>query len=102
MQTNNNGAGGDEVIRLLQEIRDRVAKLEEGMTVAFPKNDLGRPDWDGHRMDHVYRMEQAKELRGYKIEATKKILVVGVAAIVALLASGFADFVKNLVKGVAP
>lgn len=91
----------DKTLELLHEIRDRVVKVEESIKVfntAFPKNDLGSPDFDGHRRDHVVRMEEAKSMQEYKIEVTKKVLVAAIFALLALVGVGFVNIMGEKVQ----
>lgn len=41
---------------------------------AFVANDLQKPDYDGHRKEHLQLKENKKTVDGYKAEIAKKIL----------------------------
>ena len=83
---------------LIIALDQRVQTMEHScirMKEAFVKNDLGLPDYDGHRTDHKNRKEEAQVLEGYKRDMTKSILV-GVALFVAgLFSSGLSEWVKT-------
>lgn len=88
----------DEIVRLAKAIDDltrAVARLE----TAFPRNDLGAPDLDGHRQSHVERIKRAQEVRGYQTAVTQKILLGGAAAVLALLSTGFWRTIAEKIQG---
>lgn len=62
----------------------RVASIErdiEHIKTAFPKNDLGATDFDGHRGYHSRKIAEGQVMGEYKQEVTKKI-VLGVIGLV--------------------
>ena len=62
----------------------RVASMErdiEQIKAAFPKNDVGATDFDGHRGYHLRKITEGKVMGEYKQEVTKKI-VLGVIGLV--------------------
>ena len=62
----------------------RVASIErdiEQIKVAFPKNELGTADFDGHRGYHSRKIAEGQAMGEYKQEVTKKI-VLGVIGLV--------------------
>ena len=62
----------------------RVASIErdiEQIKVAFPKNELGNADFDGHRGYHARKIAEGQVMGEYKQEVTKKI-VLGVIGLV--------------------
>lgn len=74
-----------------QEIKNRVISIEYKQDMAasaFIKNDLGLPDYDGHRKDHLAIKKSEETLDKYKFEFTKSLLKWGGAALAALLFSG--------------
>lgn len=66
---------------------------------AFPRNDLGEPDFSGHRTDHVTRINTAKNVEGYKVKMTERALVGVVAVLFTLFATGAGEHLKRLVTG---
>lgn len=76
-----------------------MAELEranQSLHAAFPQNDLKKPDFDGHRLEHL-KMRQAEEvMQGYKIEASKKVVGWIVIFMLGLVASGAVSMVKDL------
>ncbi len=65
---------------------------------AFPKNEYGEPDYEGHRRYHASLLEAAKIMQGYKQTATTEIVKwVGVSmmgGLLGLLASWLKDHIK--------
>lgn len=62
----------------------RVASMErdiEQIKAAFPKNDLGATDFDGHRGYHLRKITEGQVMGEYKQEVTKKI-VLGVIGLI--------------------
>ena len=62
----------------------RVASIErdiEHIKTAFPKNELGTADFDGHRGYHSRKIAEGQVMGEYKQEVTKKI-VLGVIGLV--------------------
>lgn len=85
-------------IRDIKKQQDETTNTLAGMTKAFPKNDLGDPDYDGHRKDHLTSREHDKLIREYKVDATKKILWSGIAFLGLLLGTGFTEQIKGIFK----
>lgn len=82
-------------------LNDRVSELEHKTAraaEAFVKNDLGVPDYDGHRKAHLDSMEQAKVVAGYKRNMTQRILDWGLAGVGVLLGVGALDWIKGHIK----
>lgn len=82
-------------------LNDRVSALEHKTAraaEAFVKNDLGVPDYDGHRKAHLDSMEQAKVVAGYKRNMTQRILDWGLAGVGVLLGAGALDWIKGHIK----
>ena len=62
----------------------RVASIErdiEHIKTAFPKNDVGATDFDGHRGFHTRKIAESQAMGEYKQAVTKKI-VLGVIGLV--------------------
>ena len=90
-----------DVWRLTVEIREQVDSIERRQVEtisAFITNDLGKPDYDGHRRDHKKLAANEIIMDGYKSEATKKILGLLVVFIVGLIASGLLTRITEHIK----
>lgn len=102
------GADRDQLILSnLEYISKRLAKQEDVIksiiikldliTSSFIHNDLGRPDYDGHRKEHLSLAQTKKTLEGYKEDSAKKILGVIITVILFLILGGFGQWIKTVV-----
>lgn len=94
MQASNapNSPNTDELWKHVSELNDRLSIIEHRhgyVSSAFPQNDLGKPDYDGHRKAHIQLVEDSKVVQGYKSEVTKTILSVIAGALLTMLGTGF-------------
>jgi hypothetical protein len=92
----------EDIWNLLVEIRNHLGVLERNQSeqvTAFPVNDLRKPDFDGHRKDHLAIREEKQIMDNYKTGITKKILSVIVVFVLGLIASGFTTTVSNHIFG---
>lgn len=83
------------------DMRLRIAAVERKqgeMTTAFLLNDLGSPDYDGHRKDHLAIRKAGEVMSRYKIGATEKIIGVIVIAVLGLLNTGIFTRVVEVIK----
>ena len=62
---------------------------------AFVKDDLGTPDFEGHRRAHANLIEADKLLQSYKNEATKKVIGWIVAVLLGALGSSAAAWLQR-------
>ena len=82
-------------------LNERLQVVEHShtrMKEAFIKNDLGLPDYDGHRTDHKVRTEEAKVVDGYKRDATKRIIDIVIGAAAVIFGLGFIEWLKGHLK----
>ena len=73
------------------DMKQRIASVERKqaeMTTAFLLNDLGAPDFDGHRKDHLAIRNASEVMARYKIGATEKLIGIVILAVLALLNTG--------------
>ena len=75
-----------------------VEKVLVRVTEGFPKNDLGNPDYDGHRVAHVGMIENAKVVQGYQRDLTKKVLEWLLVAVAVLIGQGAVEWLKAHIK----
>jgi hypothetical protein len=90
-----------EALTLLKSIDAKVTAMEANslaMSEAFVLNDLSKPDYHGHRQDHLARMKAAEIMDGYKRGVTKKIIGWLVVFALGTLASGFMVQVSGHMK----
>lgn len=82
-------------------LNTRLQKLEHSharMQEAFVNNDLGLPDYDGHRNDHKVRIEESKVVDGYKRDATKRVIDILIGAVAVIFGLGFVEWVRSNLK----
>lgn len=66
----------------------RVVSIErdiEQIKVAFPKNDVGTTDFDGHRGYHVRKIAEDQAMGEYKQAVTKKIVLGSIGLVFTVL-----------------
>ena len=66
----------------------RVASIErdiEHIKTAFPKNDVGATDFDGHRGFHTRKIAEGQVMVEYKQEVTKKIVLGAIGLVFTVL-----------------
>lgn len=92
----------------LRDLHLRMAAVESDVAqlkTAFPHNDLGREDYDGHRKDHYQRLraaeDDARALAELKNAATKRLLVGAIGLAITVIGLGLGPYVRSLL-GVAP
>lgn len=86
-----NTPDNEELWKHIREINERVSMMEHRhgyISSAFPHNDLGKPDYDGHRRSHLQLVEDSKVVAGYKSEVTKTVLAAVTGCVLTLLVSG--------------
>ena len=82
-------------------LNDRTQTLEHScsrMREAFVKNDLGNPDYDGHRVAHASAIDKAKVVSGYQRDMTKKVLEWILVAVGVLIGQGALEWIKAHLK----
>ena len=66
----------------------RVASIErdiEQFKAAFPPNDVGSKDFDGHRGYHARKIAEGQVMGEYKQEVTKKIVLGAIGLVFTVL-----------------
>jgi len=84
----------DELNTDVQELKHSMARMREG----FVKNDLGNPDYDGHRVSHASSIEKAKVVQGYQRDMTKRAMEWLLVAVGVLIGQGAIEWVKAHIK----
>lgn len=87
----------------IQELRNRISKLEDrierhihSVHRAFPRNDLQEPDFDGHRIFHSEKKDEAKHVTEYKHTITNRLLQGIVGFLLMLVGMGAVAWIKGL------
>lgn len=103
MQTENNNfprrrASDDQREPTLYDIWQKLTEIEQRQiahSTAFLVNDLGSPDYEGHRQSHRAMVATAKAMEGYKTDATKKVIGAVLGVVGTLLVLGFMSWFKG-------
>lgn len=77
---------------------DRISILEHrygNVSSAFVKNDLDKPDFDGHRRAHLAQIKQAEVMDGLKQDGAKGIIKGILGFIGGILTLGIIEFFRN-------
>lgn len=82
----------------LRMLHQRVTRLED----ALPRDDLGKPDFDGHRTYHADKIESSKTLRNYQQEVTRNLLRAGATILIMTFGAGYSDYVIDVFKAFVP
>jgi len=82
----------------LRMLHQRVTRLED----ALPRDDLGKPDFDGHRTYHADKIESFKTLRNYQQEVTRNLLRAGATILIMTFGAGYSDYVIDVFKAFVP
>lgn len=82
----------------LRMLHQRVTRLED----ALPRDDLGKPDFDGHRTYHADRIESSKTIRIYQQEVTRNLLRAGATVLIMTFGAGYSDHVIAIFEAFVP
>ena len=86
------------VYEVLDSIDKRLSAIEHRLDLtasAFVVNDLGRPDYDGHRKAHITYMRTAETMTEYKNGAVKQVIAALVIFLSGLFVTGFFEWFKG-------
>ena len=81
----------DDLWKFVQDLNNRLSTMEHRhgyVSSAFPKNDLDKPDYDGHRRAHLQLIEDSKVVAGYKTGVTKTVLTIVATSVCTLIGTG--------------
>lgn len=87
-----------DVMNALRDLKDRFDNFEREIgshKEAFVVDDLGKPDFHGHRKSHLKIDSNSKLMDSYKTDVTKQILAVAIAFAIGLFGSGFKDYLAG-------
>lgn len=88
----------EEMHAALAKTNERVAKLErrcEEMATAFIRDDLGGPDFAGHRAAHLDQKAAAVRVGELKQSGAKKIIDLVLVFIAGIFTMGAIEWFKN-------
>ncbi len=70
----------------------------EAQSKAFVKDDLGSPDYAGHRRAHLDMIETSKVVQGYKTDITKRIALGIVALMMSAIGAAVLFWIQEHLK----
>ena len=91
-------AAFEEMHATLEKISERLARVErkcDEMATAFVRDDLGGPDFAGHRAAHLEQKIAAERMGELKQSGAKKIIDTVLAFLFGVLALGAVSWLKN-------
>jgi hypothetical protein len=103
-ENNNNDPNNDrnilhrDLLTIVTQINERTRDIEKNireLSTAYPKNDLGEPDYDGHRKAHIQMDKQADIVDNYKKNVTETIITWLVTGLLIILASGVIETIRH-------
>ena len=83
------------------DMRTRIAALEreiEAIKTAFVTDDLGKPDFAGHRMGHKKLIAAAEVMDKYKFGVVSKVIGIIVVFLMGVIASGTVSMIPGHIK----
>lgn len=95
-------ACGKEVFEILDKMSSDIRDIKHGLgtiRTAFVRNDLGDPDFEGHRQEHIAIKNRHTQIESIKTAGTLKILgIIGVLAL-AVFGTGLSTHFTRAVQG---
>jgi hypothetical protein len=91
-----------EVLEAMQRMQEDLRDIKHGMgtiRTAFVRNDLGQPDYEGHRQAHLGMIKKTQEIDQIKTAGTLKVVGIVVGAVVLVFMSGLSAHLQKLVGG---
>lgn len=91
----------DEIWKLLQTMNDRLNLIEHRhsyVATAFPKNDLGKPDYDGHRKEHLQFKKDSEVVESYQNNTVKSLLSWAAVGAILLFIAGLVEWIRAHLK----
>lgn len=93
-------ACGKEVLGAIQQMQSDLRDIKQGMgtvRTAFVRNDLGEPDYEGHRQAHLKTIDRDKLIDSAKTAGTLKIVGIVVGGVTIVFMSGLANHLHKIV-----
>ena len=93
---------GQEMMALLQKMESDIREIKHGMgtvRTSFVRNDLGEPDYEGHRQAHIGMIKKHEAGERVKEASTLKVVGIVIAAVAAIFMSGMSVHIQKLLGG---
>jgi hypothetical protein len=95
---NFNHRSNRELLALVTVINERTREIEKTikeLSTAYVKNDLGEPDYDGHRKSHIQMDKQADIVDNYKKSVTETVITWVVTGLLILITSAAIESIRH-------
>ena len=89
-------------MELLRKMEGDIRDIKHGMgtiRTAFVRNDLGDPDYEGHRQAHIQMIERHKFGEKAKEAGTLKVVGIVAAAVAGIFMTGLSVHIQKLFGG---
>jgi hypothetical protein len=93
-----NTPSNKDLLNVITQINERTRAIESTLKShdsAFVINDLGTPDYDGHRKSHIKLENEANIVENYKKNVSEVIIKWGVGALLLILVTGLGETVRQ-------
>lgn len=90
----------DELWNITKTIETRLSVVENKQIEikrAFSLNDLGAPDYDGHRQSHLKIKKAEESMEGYKSDGISTLLKMSISGLVFALSIGLITLLARVV-----
>jgi len=90
------------MLEVLQQVQSDIRDIKHGMgtiRTAFVRNDLGDPDYEGHRQAHLSMIRRADEVDKLKMAGTVKLVGIVVGAVVLVFMTGLGTHLQKMIGG---
>jgi hypothetical protein len=88
----------DPVIAEILSNQKEILSLMKGLVSAFPINEIGQPDFDGHRRSHAEMMRKDREFAETRRDAARKVVSAGTLGGATILLYALWDYIKAHIK----
>lgn len=86
----------DAVLALQREI-STVRTLLGHIDDAFITNDIGKKDYEGHRLDHLHRKKRTESFENAKLTGTFKVISIVLVTLFGVFTTGLSVHLQKLI-----
>lgn len=85
------------IAEILSNQREMMGLLK-GLVSAFPMNEIGQPDFDGHRRHHADMIRKDREFAETRRDAARKVVSAGTLGGATIMLYALWDYIKAHLK----